>query len=193
MFRAVLDTNGDGIWRNDGEGEESNTKWSWYQESLLLLFFVIRPHLDHANNQKPKKKWLETCWQKKMRAGIAQKSRISHRVNGGVVGAQWTVDSGANWRKSSNQIQTLKECLLCHIYCAHLDTLTSSFSFSSRESQFVKAGTKNVPDMFFVPVPKRVGIKDQFFWIVTKTFQVRFSYLLYNNLCKGLQTFPQKI
>jgi len=25
-----------------------------YQESFLLLFFTIRPHLNHANNQKPK-------------------------------------------------------------------------------------------------------------------------------------------
>ena len=53
---------------------------------------------------------------------IARKLRISHRVNGGGVGAHGQLTQGANWSKSQNQIQTLKECLCCHIYCAHLET-----------------------------------------------------------------------
>jgi len=41
----------------DRDGDVSNTKISWYQESFLLLFFTIRIHLDHANNQKSKYGW----------------------------------------------------------------------------------------------------------------------------------------
>jgi len=57
MFRAVPGTNADGCWWHDGGADVSNTEYSWYQESFLILFFTIRPHLDHANNQKPKYGW----------------------------------------------------------------------------------------------------------------------------------------
>jgi len=45
---------------------------------------------------------------------------------------------GANWRQ--NQIQTLKVCLCCHIYCAHLNALHRTFT-SSRQSQIGSPGT----------------------------------------------------
>ena len=50
MFRAISGTNADGCRGDDGGADV-------YKESLLLLFFTIRPHLDHANNQKPKYAW----------------------------------------------------------------------------------------------------------------------------------------
>jgi hypothetical protein len=49
---------------------------------------------------------------------IAPKSRNSCRASGAEVGAEGIVTKGTNQRKSQNQIQTLKECLCCHIYCA---------------------------------------------------------------------------
>jgi len=51
---------------------------------------------------------------------IVRKSRNSCTVSGGGVGAKGT--KGVNWRQSWKQIQTLKECLCCHIYCARLGT-----------------------------------------------------------------------
>ena len=53
---------------------------------------------------------------------IAQKSRNRRRVSGRGVGAEGIVTKGANWRKpeSWKQIQTLKDCLYCQIYCARL-------------------------------------------------------------------------
>ena len=51
---------------------------------------------------------------------IAQKSRNIRRVTGGGVGAKGMVTKGANWCKSWNQIQTLKEYFCCHIYGAQL-------------------------------------------------------------------------
>jgi len=50
---------------------------------------------------------------------IARKSRNSCRVNGRGCGCTGTVDSRRNCAQSENQIQTLNECLRCHIYCAH--------------------------------------------------------------------------
>jgi hypothetical protein len=49
----------------------------------------------------------------------ARKSRNSCRVNGRGCGCTGTVDSGPKCAQAWNQIQTLKECLCCHIYCAH--------------------------------------------------------------------------
>jgi hypothetical protein len=51
---------------------------------------------------------------------IAPKSRNSCRASGAEVGAEGIVTKGTNQRKSQNQIQTLKECCCCHVYCAHL-------------------------------------------------------------------------
>ena len=45
MFRAISGTNADGCRWHDGGAD------------VLLLFFTMRPHLDHANNQKPKYGW----------------------------------------------------------------------------------------------------------------------------------------
>jgi len=51
-----------------------------------------------------------------------RKSRNSRVVRGGGVGAKGMVTKGVNWRQSSNQVQTLHECLCCHICYAHLGT-----------------------------------------------------------------------
>ena len=53
MCRAVLGTNANGFMWASGSDHISITVKSWYQESFLLLFFAIRPHRDHSNNQKP--------------------------------------------------------------------------------------------------------------------------------------------
>jgi len=57
IFRAVSGTNDAGCWWHDGDNAVSNTEQSCYQGFFLLLFFTIRPHLDHVNNQKPKYGW----------------------------------------------------------------------------------------------------------------------------------------
>jgi hypothetical protein len=49
-----------------------------------------------------------------------RKSRNSRWSSVGDVGAEGIMTKGTNWRESWNQIQTLKERLCCHIYCAHL-------------------------------------------------------------------------
>jgi len=51
---------------------------------------------------------------------IEHKSTKSRRMGGGGVGATGMVTKGINWRQSWNQIQTLKECLCCHIFCAQV-------------------------------------------------------------------------
>lgn len=44
--------------RSPAEGTAvSNTRQSWYCASFLLLFFTIRLHLDHPNNQNPQYGW----------------------------------------------------------------------------------------------------------------------------------------
>jgi len=70
---------------------------------------------------------------------IAQKSRNSRRVWGGGVGAKGVVKTGINWHQSWNQIQTLKACFGCQIYCAQLGppwaTIVEAFrAVSNRES-----------------------------------------------------------
>jgi len=50
----------------------------------------------------------------------AQKSRNSRRMSCGGVAAQGQLTRSVNWWKSWNQIQTLKDCLCCHIYCLQL-------------------------------------------------------------------------
>jgi len=60
MFRPVSGLNAAGYRRANGGAAVSNTEWSWYQESSLLLYFTIRPHLDKANNQKPKYGWYKS-------------------------------------------------------------------------------------------------------------------------------------
>jgi len=50
----------------------------------------------------------------------AQEQNNRRRVSGRGVGAEGMVTKSTNWHKpeSWNQIQTLKDCLYCHIYCA---------------------------------------------------------------------------
>ena len=52
-----------------------------------------------------------------LRNFFLQKSRNSRSVSGGGVGAEGMVIKGANWRSPETHlmIQTLKECLYCHI------------------------------------------------------------------------------
>ena len=69
----------------------------WYRDSARLL--------NRAEQQS----------EGPLRNKIARKSRNSWFMSGGGVGAQ-----GVNWRTFWNQIQTLKDCLCCHIYCAYL-------------------------------------------------------------------------
>jgi len=62
-------------------------------------------------------------------------------VNGQSCGCIGTVDSERNFAQSYNQIQTLKKCSGCHIYCAplcaHLRAIvTSSCTVSNRESRY---------------------------------------------------------
>jgi len=68
----------------------------------------------------------ESCWQKKLRGHsgkkFARKSRNSWRLNVWGCGCIGTVDSGPKCAQSWNQIQTLKNCISCHIYCAHFCT-----------------------------------------------------------------------
>jgi len=57
MFGVGWGTNADGCRWHDWGADVSNAEESCYQESFLLLFFTIRPHLDHANNQNSKYGW----------------------------------------------------------------------------------------------------------------------------------------
>ena len=75
---------------------------------------------------------------------IAHESRNSCRVNGRSCGCTRTADTERNLAQSQNQIETLKECLLCHIYCAklqpHVATIdTASCTVSNRESLYPRA------------------------------------------------------
>jgi len=54
---------------------------------------------------------------------IARKSRNSWSMRGGGCEYIGTFDSVIKCYRSLNQIQTLKDCLSHHIYCAHLGTL----------------------------------------------------------------------
>jgi len=85
----------------------------------------------------------ESCWQKNWRVIRGKKLHGNREI---VVewwgcGSTRTVDSGLKWDQSWNQILTLKECLCCHIYCAHLGTpwyqiVGDSSTFSNRESRY---------------------------------------------------------
>jgi len=75
---------------------------------------------------------------------IAEKSRNSCQVNGRGCGSIGTVDSVSKCSKSYNEIQTLKECLFCHIccsqLCAHLRAIvTGSRTVSNRESLYPRS------------------------------------------------------
>jgi len=72
---------------------------------------------------------------------IARKSRNSCRLNGRGYECIGTVDSGPKWAQSWNQIQTLTECLGCHIYCAQLEPpwvtiVGASRAVPNRESRY---------------------------------------------------------
>jgi len=59
-------------------------------------------------------------------------------------GSTWIDDSGLKWAQSWNQIQMLKECPYCHIYCAYrctplYRTVTASCAVSNRESLYPPA------------------------------------------------------
>jgi len=56
-------------------------------------------------------------------------------------GSTRTFDSRLKWAHSWNQIKTLKECLCCHIYCAHccllmFETVIAYRTVSNRESRY---------------------------------------------------------
>ena len=72
---------------------------------------------------------------------IARKSRNSCCMNGGGVGAHRQLTRGLRWAHFWKQIQTLKECLCCHIYCVHLGTpwyqiVGDSRTVFNRESRY---------------------------------------------------------
>jgi len=52
-----------------------------------------------------------------------------------------TVDSGPKWAQSWNQIQTLKDCLCCHIYCAQLGAHVGKIVGASVQSLIGSPGT----------------------------------------------------
>jgi len=86
----------------------------------------------------------------------AEKSRISHRVSGGGSGSTQTVDARLKYAPSWNQIQTLKNCLCCHIYCVHRCThlyrnVTAYHVVSNGESRLFERveGTGIRPDCAF--------------------------------------------
>ena len=67
----------------------------------------------------------KSAWQKKLRGNrkkIVRKSRNSRKLSSGGVGAKDMVTKSENWRQSWNQIQTVKECLCCQNFYAHLGT-----------------------------------------------------------------------
>ena len=71
----------------------------------------------------------------------AGKSRISHRLSGGGSGSTRTVEAGPKCAPSWNQIQSLKDCLCCHIYCVHpcthlYRTVTAARAVPNRESLY---------------------------------------------------------
>jgi len=71
----------------------------------------------------------------------AEKLRISHRVGGGGSGSTQKVDAERKCAPSWNQIQTLKDCLCCHICCVHrcthlYRTVTASRAVSNREYRY---------------------------------------------------------
>jgi len=84
----------------------------------------------------------ESCWPKnegQLEKKIAQELRNSHKLSSS--GEQGQVTQGINWRKSWNQMQTLKDCLCCHICCAQLETswdaiVGASRAVSNRESRY---------------------------------------------------------
>jgi len=63
---------------------------------------------------------------------LARKSRNSCRVNCRGCGCMRTVDSGPKCAQSWNQIQTLKECLCCHNYCAQFEPRWAILVLASR-------------------------------------------------------------
>jgi len=94
---------------------------------------------------------------------IAQKSRNSCRIYGRSCGCIGTVDSRPKCAHSYNQIQTLKECPCCHIYCAqlcaHLRAIViASCAVSNRESQYPHPSppctltlAPSLPSFYFLP------------------------------------------
>ena len=83
---------------------------------------------------------------------ISRKSRNICRLNGGGVRAHGHFTQGANWRQSQNHIQTLKECLCCHTYCAHLGTpwyqiVGACRAVSDWKSRYPRPTPKNEPKM----------------------------------------------
>jgi hypothetical protein len=95
---------------------------------------------------------------------IARKSRNGRRVNGGCVGAHGQLTQGANWSKSQNQIQPLKEYLCCHIYCAQLGApwgkivgASESRALSNRESRYLPYYQIAVHSDFFLVLCRHIA------------------------------------
>jgi len=91
---------------------------------------------------------------------FGEKSRNSRWASVGDVGTEGIMTKGADWRKSWNQIQTLKECLCCHIYCAHLGILRLGTKLLELIAQSLvrSPSTSSAPWIFFVITAGKKGI-----------------------------------
>ena len=83
---------------------------------------------------------------------ITQKSRNSCFLNGRSCGCMGTVDSRCNFAQSQNQIQTLKKCLYCHMYCAqlwaHLGAIATAFCAVSNRHPCALRMSRHQPRLF---------------------------------------------
>ena len=98
--------------------------WAFLHPFLASSFPLCRNFSKGTRRYRDSARLLgESCWSKKWRGHlgkVARTSRNSLQVSGGGVGVQGQWTRGINWHQSWNQIQTLKDCLSCHIYCAQL-------------------------------------------------------------------------
>jgi len=97
---------------------------------------------------------LGESWRKKISGHSGKRIAQKSRKIGRSCGFTRTADTERNFAQSQNQIQTLKECLFCHIYCAQLCTrvfffppngpsfwiVTASCAVSNLESQYPRLG-----------------------------------------------------
>ena len=107
--------------------------------------------LCQKDGTKTRPDYLANCADKKSEGPLREKnctkSRNSRSVSGGSVGAEGMVTNLPNCASTSNQIQTLKDCLCCHSYWAHLGTpwqrtITASRAVSDRESWYPRQKTE---------------------------------------------------
>ena len=114
-FWAIFSPDGPSIfWVHDSPGNLAKSQYPLYFPPNRRRSEGTRTWQDYLVNRDDQKN--------KGHSGkkIAEKSRNNCRVNGRGCGCTWTVDSRRDVAQFYNQIQTLKECLFCHIYCAQL-------------------------------------------------------------------------